>query len=262
MTKSEPDLPGLYELVVVDRVDSARAEAERLAARGAEEGTLVWARKQTEGTGRRGRYWISGENNLHCSIILRPEEPFETCCQLSLLASVCACQAITMVGEPLEELRLGWPNDVLLNRGKVAGIHLSGALNAEDRVDWMVLSLNVNTFDHPPSLGFSVSSLRGEGFEVYDRVVLLESFARELLTWLNRWADEGLAPVVKAWSWRGDWTDEERTVEYNGLTYTGRFDSVEENGTLKLQTEAGLVPLELAGFYRPEFMTSTFEHDR
>lgn len=251
--ENKPSLPGLYELVVVEEADSARAHAERLAARGADEGTLVWVKKQTEGTGRRGKYWISGSRNLHCAVILRPEESFEICCQLSLLASVCTAQAITVIGEPMEELRLGWPNDVYLNRGKVAGIHVSGQMDAGGVVDWAVISVNVNTFDQPEGLGVAASSLRGEGFEVFERTELLESFAREFLAWLNRWADEGLAPVTKAWLWRGGWMGE-RTVDYAGKTFRGTFEGLEDNGALKLRTGDGIMAFELKQFYRPEFV--------
>ncbi|HSH40889.1 MAG TPA: biotin--[acetyl-CoA-carboxylase] ligase [Arenicellales bacterium] len=253
MTPEEPSLPGLYDLVVVDTTDSAHAHAARLAAAGADEGTLVWARKQTEAMGRPGKYWISGEGNLHCAVVLRPEDPFETCCQLSLLAGVCLSQAITLVGEPMEELRLGWPNDVYLNRGKVGSIHLSGELGSGDRVEWMVVSLNANTHSHPTSLGFNASSLRGEGFEVFDRVALLEAYSREFLAWINRWADEGLQPVRKAWLWRGDWDDGERRVEVDGQTIQGRFDSLDERGALKLASTEGTITVTLSDFYRPLF---------
>lgn len=253
MTKSEPNLPGLYEMVVVDEADNARACAERLAAGGAEEGTLVWVKKQTQGVGRSGKYWISGEKNLHCAVILRPEEPFAACCQLSLLAGVCTAQAITLVGEPLEELRLGWPNDVYLNRGKVGGIHLSGELNDNDMVRWMVVAINVNAFSHPAGLGLEASSLRGEGFETFDRIELMEGFAREFLVWINRWAEEGFGPVRKAWSWRGGWTDAGRSVDHDGRIHSGAFESLEEDGTLKLKTARGIISVALDEFYRPEF---------
>lgn len=250
--ETAPDLPGLYELVTVDETDSARAYAERLAAEGAEEGTLVWVRKQTAGIGRAGKYWMSGRGNLHCAIILRPEDPFDVCCQLSLVASVCASQSITLVGEPMEELRLGWPNDVYLNRGKVAGIQLSGALDSGGGMAWMVVALNVNTFEQPASLGFAASSLRGEGFERHGRVELLECFAREFLAWINRWAEDGLAPVRKAWLWRGGWTDDEHHVDYQGDTFNGTFSSLEDDGSLTLNTAGSTKTFELAAFYRPE----------
>ncbi|MGA8258838.1 MAG: biotin--[acetyl-CoA-carboxylase] ligase [Arenicellales bacterium] len=260
-TEREPNLPGLYELVVVDRTDSARAHAERLAMQGADEGTLVWVRKQTEGTGRSGKYWISGDRNLHCAVILRPEDPLSVCCQLSLVASVSTAQAITVVGEPMEELRLGWPNDIYLNRGKVAAVHLSGRIDAGGGVEWVVVSINVNTFAEPSVLGVAAASLRGEGFEVCDRVVLLESFSRAFLAWLNRWAEEGLEPVLKAWSWRGDW-EGERSLEYGGRRYLGEFESLENDGTLKLRTTEGIMSFGLTGFHSPEFLIASHGSNR
>lgn len=253
MTESSPELPGLYELVIVDSTDSAKAHAERLAEKGADEGTIVWAKHQSHAIGRLGKEWISGEDNLHCAIILRLDEPFETCCELSLLASVCVGQAITTVGEPMEELRLGWPDDIYLNRGKVGNVQLSGKLDGNGNVSWMVISVNVNTSEHPSSLGFNASSLKGEGFEVFERTVLMERFTREFLAWINRWAEEGLNPVRKAWSWRGDWKDTEHTVEVDGYTYSGLFHSLEDNGALKLETRRGIISLDLADFHRPEF---------
>jgi len=256
MTEAQPNLPGLYEPVIVEEADSARAHAERLAAAGANEGTLVWVKKQTEGMARRGRYWISGSRNLHMAVILRPEFSFETCCQLSLVAGVSACQAVTLVGEPMEELRLGWPNDIYLNRGRVGAVHLSGELRDTDRVEWMVVSVNVNTFDHPASLGFDASSLRGEGFERYERVEVMEAFARAFLAWLNRWADEGLDPVRRAWLWRGDWRDRERSVEVDGRTIQGVFYSMEDDGALNLDTTQGIMKITLDAYYRSEFQAS------
>ena len=132
-----------------------------------------------------GNYWMSGNRNLHCAIILRPEEAFETCCQLSLVATICAAMGISRQAEPLEELRYQWPNNITLNQGKVAGITLSGRLSGAV-VQWMVVALNVNVYEHPHSEGFNAASMRGEGFQSFDRVQLLEAYTREFLSWINR----------------------------------------------------------------------------
>lgn len=257
MNKSAPNLPGLYELVVVEETDNAAAHARRLARDGAEEGTFVWAKTQAQGPGRPGKSWIPGEGNLHCAVILRPGEPLETCSQLSLLTAVCVAQAITLVGEPMEELRLGWPNDVYLNRGKVAGVHLSGQVDAGNRVEWMVIAVNINTASRPEGLGLNAASLHGEGFEVSDRIDVLEGFAREFLAWLNRWAEEGMEPVRKAWLWRGGWRDAERSVEVDGREVRGMFDSLDYDGALKLQTEEGIMTVNLVDFHRSELTANT-----
>ena len=68
-----PRLPPAYRLVALDSVGSTNAEARRLAAEGAEDGTLVWAREQSDGRGRRGRRWESPRGNLFLSLVLRPQ---------------------------------------------------------------------------------------------------------------------------------------------------------------------------------------------
>ena len=75
-----PKLPPAYRLVALDSVGSTNDEALRLAAEGAEDGTLVWARQQTGGRGRQGRSWSSPPGNLYFSLVLRPDcAPAEAC---------------------------------------------------------------------------------------------------------------------------------------------------------------------------------------
>ncbi len=249
--------PPLYELVVVDQTDSARAHAERLAAQGADEGTLVWAKSQTEGLGRNKRFWMSGYQNLHLGLVLKPEQTFDIACQVSLVATICTAMAIAEQAEPMAELRYRWPNDVLLNRGKVAGITLSGSLGSGNMPEWMVLGVNVNVFDHPNSLGFDSASMRGEGFESYDRVPLAETFCRQFLSWLNRWADDGFAPIRRAWLMRAQGDPLLQTIKLQDTEITGTFDDMDEHGTLTLQTDEHLKrSIALAAFFQPDFVSA------
>jgi len=250
---SAVSLPRVLELVTLERPDSARAQAERLAREGADEGTLVWAKGQTEGLGRGGRTWMSGHNNLHCALILRPGLPLAECCQLSLLACVACSIAMAEQAEPLVELRYRWPNDVLLNRGKVAGVTLSGEIN-DDTVDWMVININVNVFDHPAVKGFAAASMRGEGFERCDREALLSAYGRELVSWLGRWSDEGFAPVRKAWLARGAGEDLDYALTVADVVTTGTFADLQDNGDVMLATgNATPQRFALQDFFRQDF---------
>jgi len=67
-----PRLAPGFRLIALERCGSTNEEARRLAEEGAEEGTLVWAREQTAGRGRRGREWRSPRGNLYLSLVLRP----------------------------------------------------------------------------------------------------------------------------------------------------------------------------------------------
>lgn len=247
-------VPPLYDLVVLEKTDSARAHAERLADEGAEEGTLVWAQSQTEGLGRNGRYWMSGQKNLHLALVLRPEDAFDVACQISLVTTICVAMAISEQAEPMIELRYRWPNDVLLNRGKAAGITLSGRLAADQLPTWMVVSLNVNVFDHPGSLDFDCASMRGEGFESYDRIKLAETFCRHFLSWANRWAKDGFEPIRKAWLTRAQGDPLRQTLRLADEEISGIFDGLDNSGALILESDTGKKRrITLTEFFRPDF---------
>ncbi len=252
MTEHVPNIPALYELVTLDVTDSSRAHAERLAQRGADEGTLVWAKAQQEGIGRSGKYWMSGNRNLHCAIILRPEEDFESCCQLSLIATICAAMAISRQAEPLEEFRYRWPNDITLNRGKLAGITLSGEV-ANSLVEWIVVALNVNVYDHPKSKGFEAASMRGEGFQSFDRVQLLEAYTREFLSWLNRWSDEGFESIRRAWLFKGHQKNDLVNLNLGDSHIQGVFKNLDSKGAVTLESNNNTETITLPRFFSYDF---------
>src|SRR5690606_470120 len=85
---SPPRLPPFFRLVAFDTIGSTSEEARRLAADGAPEGTLVWARAQSAGRGRRGRSWSSPPGNLYLSLLLRPDCPAAAAPQLGFATAV------------------------------------------------------------------------------------------------------------------------------------------------------------------------------
>ena len=237
-----PKLPPAYRLVALETVDSTNAEAKRLAARGedeGEDGTVVWARQQTAGRGRRGRQWDSPEGNLHCSLIMRPECPVETALQLGFVAALAVCDAIARVAEPGHEVWCKWPNDVLLGDRKVAGILLESEAGADAMPKWVVLGVGVNVAHFPEDVEFPATSLREEGCRDVDEVDLLEAFAQHFLTWVNRWLDDGFVPVRKHWLQRTKGLGEAIEVRLDNETLSGTFADLDEDGALILEVEGG-----------------------
>jgi len=115
---STPVLPDGWTLVAFDSVGSTNDEATRLAEAGAPEGTFVWAQTQTGGRGRRGRRWASPVGNLYCSTVLRPQCPAPRAAELGFVAAL----AVADLVRDGRAVRVKWPNDVLVEGGKVAGI--------------------------------------------------------------------------------------------------------------------------------------------
>lgn len=200
-------------LIVLEEVESTQDIARGYALEGAPEGTAVLALRQVKGRGRSGNTWVSPAGvNLALSWILRPDTPPQKAPLLGLLVSI----AVAGVAE--EFLRrpalLKWPNDVLLDDKKVAGILCEASLENGAISSIIVgVGLNVNSdeSDFPPELHGRVTSL----FMASGRQFDLEDIARRLLDqffllydraksegtdfiplcWENRWAHRGAVLV-------------------------------------------------------------------
>ena len=238
------DLPTAYHLVALDTCASTNDEARRLAERGEVEtpdGTLVWSLAQTKGKGRQGRSWETAPGNLTFSLVLRPDVPVNDAAQLGFVAALALYDALGSTIPPGHQAYCKWPNDVLLNERKVAGILMetSGAA-AGTPADWIVLGVGVNIVWSPEGTEFPSTCLRAEGIEGIDAQMVLESFARHFLQWAARWLDEGFAPLRKNWMWRAYAVGETIRARVGTEEFTGVFDEIDETGALRLNTRAGI----------------------
>ena len=231
MTK-DPRLPPAYRLVAFDEVGSTNDEAKRLAEAGAEDGTLVWAKSQHSGRGRRGTSFVSPPGNLYATMVLRPDcAPLEAA-QLSFVAALGVSDALGRFAPPLSEIAFKWPNDVLLNGRKVAGILLESSMTAPDRLDWLIVGIGVNLISAPDDTAFPATSLRDEGCGKVDVGEALENLCRHFLTWANRWLDDGFAPVRQAWLRQAKGIGEEININLHDESLACRFVDLDEGGSL------------------------------
>jgi len=176
-------------------VDSTNLLAFRMAEDGAGEGTTVVAERQFKGKGRLGRVWASPEGvNLYCSIVLRPAIRPTTAPQLTFISVVAVARAI----ERLCGLtpRIKWPNDLLLNGKKVAG--LLNEMSAEtDSVNFVILGIGVNlNMRHeqfPADLRHPATSLMLEYGQPVDRTL----FARFLFEEIDQLSEQFFRRVSK-----------------------------------------------------------------
>jgi len=135
-----PVLPDGWTLVALQSVGSTNDEATRLAETGAAEGTVVWSREQTGGRGRRGRHWASPIGNLYSSTILRPACSAPRAAELGFVAALAVADMVPAG----RDVRVKWPNDVLVDGGKIAGILPESAIGAGGEVEHVVLGIGVN----------------------------------------------------------------------------------------------------------------------
>ena len=236
----QPQLAPAYRLVTLESVGSTNEEAKRLAEEGAEDGTLVWAREQTAGRGRRGRGWTSPPGNLYLSVITRPDCGLAEAAQLGFVTALGLGDAVGSVVPPMIEVTYKWPNDVLFNGRKGAGILLETKTTPDGAVKWLVIGLGVNLVSHPEDTNYPATDLRFEGCPPdLDAVRLLEAFSRHFLVWVNRWLGDGFTPLRRAWLNRAEGRGKEIQVRLPHETLHGIFKDLDEDGALLLAMRSG-----------------------
>ena len=231
----KPRLAPFFDLIALDGVTSTNDEAVGLAAEGAGAGTLVWARSQSKGRGRRGRSWSSPDGNLYLSLILRPGREARRAAELAFLAAVAIGEGIAPLIPASVAVRYKWPNDVLLNGRKVAGVLLETSLGTKGGLDWLVIGVGVNVLGFPKRSGNPATSLVAEGAEGLDAARVLEGFCQAFFIWYERWRDEGFAGVRQRWLGCAAGIGETIEVRLDGETLSGIFAGLDDAGALILR---------------------------
>jgi len=220
-------LPPGFRRVALEEVGSTNTEALRLAEEGAPEFTLVTARRQSAGRGRRGKTFDSPAGNLFASIVLRPNRPYAVVSQLSFVAAIA-------VGDLLDRLEIRgtvgfkWPNDVQVDGAKISGILLEGG------VGHLVAGIGVNLAHHPPGMPYPTTSVLAKGgkTDIDEATAIL---AEAFLERYRRWLADGFEPIREAWLARAMGLGREvRVTVREGRTDTGIFSALDETGALVL----------------------------
>ncbi len=237
-----PVLPDGWTLVARDSVGSTNDEAVCLAEAGAPEGTFVWAREQTGGRGRRGRRWASPAGNLYCSTVLRPDCPARRAAELGFVAAL----AVADLVRDGRAVRVKWPNDVLVEGGKVAGILPESSIGQGGHVEHVVLGIGVNVAVAPdlPEMRYAGAVLGGTV------EAAVEGLAAGLARWLGVWRKSSFETIRAAWLDRAGPLGAPVDVRLGEELVRGAFAGMDREGALLLQTPAGprrIVAGELLG---------------
>ncbi len=232
-------VPERFTLIEYPVLGSTNDEAARLAGGGALDGTVVLADRQSAGRGRRGRDWQSPPGNLYCSIVVRPAAPPASAAQLSFVAAVALAETLDAVLPPACAVHQKWPNDVLVDGAKVAGILLESSGAGTEAVDWVVIGCGVNIAQAPLDTEFPATSLHEAGATGLDAGGLLPSFLTNLHGWCVRWETEGMTPVREAWLNRAHGLGKEMTVRLPDREIQGIFGGMDRSGALLLDLPDG-----------------------
>lgn len=233
-----------YRLNGYDSVGSTSTEAARAAQAGDVGDVWFCALQQTAGRGRRGRPWQSPHGNLAASLLIVPDADPAISATLGFVAGVALNRALGEVvpraqlktgidGADLEQGRIAlkWPNDVLADGAKLAGI----LLEAQKRPDGgmaIVIGFGVNVVEAPGGLPYPATSLRQLGLDTSAETVfgaLSDAWVDAVETWDR---GRGIARILELWRDAAAGIGAEVAVNRDGDVVRGIFESIDEAGRL------------------------------
>ncbi len=194
-------------------------------------GAVVIAETQSAGRGRYGRKWLSEKGNLFMSVVL-PACDYQT----PLLTFVAA----VAVAESLSDfpIKIKWPNDILLNGGKLAGILLE---RVDDKV---IVGIGINLVNAPEqNMIYQTSSLHGK----IEKTQLVQKICKALSIYRDMLTKEGFDPIRKEWLKYGAGIGESIRVSLPNETLTGIFEALTPQGAISLRQPDNTIRLITVG---------------
>ena len=241
---NSPDVPYPWEfpereesIHYFETVASTMTVASELARKGSPHMTVIIAGRQVSGRGRRERIWISPEGGLYFTMLLRPEVPPSRISRYNFCASLSLALTLqTMYQLPA---RVKWPNDVLIEGRKVAGILCEMEAETE-RVSYLNIGIGINVNNDPDSEDFKAASIKGLVGKAVVRKHLLNQF---LVSFQNRISDSlCMEQIISEWKQQTITIGQHVKVktfreEFEGLA----LDVDDEDGSLMLKKQDGSI---------------------
>ena len=235
--------------IALPEIDSTNAEGFRRVS-GLDGATWITAGYQTAGRGRRARPWTSPPGNFHGTLVLKPQEPAETVALRSFVAALALRDAlVTLTGLPAS-FTLKWPNDVLCNGGKLAGILLeSSGLGGPDPVLCIGIGVNLIAAPDPdqvePGAVPPVSLLQETGLR-FTPETFLAALAPAFAARVATFRADGFAPLRSDWLAHAARLGEPIRARTGTVTRDGVFETIDVQGNLILRTSQGPLAIPAA----------------
>lgn len=230
-----------YNLLMFNELDSTNLEAKKLASSAPIGNFVIWAKSQHAGRGRAGRQWESELGNLYMSILLQSEASIEDQAQVSFVSALSILDAIRSLGlDPSIDIKLKWPNDVLVEGKKIAGILLE-SVKVGDK-NYLIVGMGVNLDNHPEIKEKPATSIKALGL-AYDSVeqilnLIMSSFEKYYGIWHEGY---GFAKIRELWLARAYKLKEAITVSDGKQRISGIFEDLNQSGSIVLRLASGEV---------------------
>ncbi|GBR02331.1 biotin--[acetyl-CoA-carboxylase] ligase [Gluconobacter cerinus] len=225
-----------WRFEVYETLGSTSDLCKEKAEAGAPERLAVQALFQTSGRGTRGRSWVDPGGNLAISLLFKPQNPeiFLTACPF--LTALALYETAQSFCPSKAEFLLKWPNDLLLNERKMAGVLIEAGGIASNR--WVVVGIGANLAQAPDVPGRQLAAL-SEVAPAVDPIKFGEALTAEMDRWIASWNDHGFEVIRRAWLERAHPVGRHLAVQRGETYITGSFSGLDEQGRLLLALPGG-----------------------
>ena len=218
-----PMLPPLFRSLPVTPDTDPFERALQIAAEGAEAGTVLWS---------------TGVDRCRAAVVLAPEYPLEDSLPVVLVAMLGLGDALGALLPPVVAVTFAWPDRIEVNGGVVGGVRLASArtANPSDIPDWIVVGYGLaaqSMQEGEPGDRPGQTTFADEGCDVAS-TDLVEHFGRHFLSWINRWQEDGVAPVRQAWLSRASGLSSSIEVSAGAQKKQGIFTGLTDTGSIRL----------------------------
>jgi BirA family transcriptional regulator, biotin operon repressor / biotin---[acetyl-CoA-carboxylase] ligase len=241
---AETAIGGEFEVLTFETISSTNDAAMESARAGGRSRTWFIAETQTHGRGRHGRQWASPPGNLYASLLLIDAVSIELAPQLGFVAGVALAHALRAAVGGDERLKLKWPNDILFDGAKLAGILLEGTGLAGGRFA-SIIGIGVNCRSHPRDLAYPATALCETGAAERAPQDVFRRLSAEVAHWLEIFAaGKGFGAIRREWLSLATGLGAPIKVSTPARRLEGRFQTIDAAGRLVLETTNGTIAIE------------------
>ena len=189
-----------YNLINLKTVKSTNLEIKKFLLLNNKINNLcLSADNQTKGYGRRNTKWYSYKGNIHLSILLKPKCKINEVNQLSFMTSISIGDTLKKIKKNIN-IHYKWPNDILLNKKKIAGVIIETSSFLNKKIKWVIIGVGLNLKKSPnlKKKEFKITSLNKE--KVYiERDTFIDSFLEVFFSNYEFWKKQGFNFIRKKW---------------------------------------------------------------
>ena len=221
-------------MIIHNILDSSSLEAKRIIKSGnAKNGLIIWVKNQTNGHGKYGRIWEnSGQNNLTFSFIIKNKRVIEKMSAYPFIIAIAVRDALGqfLTTTQLDQISFKWPNDILFNGKKIAGILLESDISS-NVIDYIVCGIGINIASSPAHLTFS-TSLGEEGITSINLETIIQGIVDNFERYLDMTNINGDQIIYDLWLKNAHKLNQEIIVKTNKEEAKGIFCGIKDGNLL------------------------------